>query len=264
MQDIKIVLIQSDIAWENIHENLLRFDRKIAQIDQQPDLIVLPEMFSTGFTMNVDSCAETENGLALSWMKQKAKELNSILTGSLLISDQGQYFNRMFWVNPDGCFEFYNKRHLFSMANEQESITQGKARKITGLNGWNFNLQICYDLRFPVWGKNTLIKNKFEYDVLIYVANWPEVRSHAYKTLLIARAIENQAFVIWVNRVGYDNNRIYHSGDSMVVDPFGKIVFQAAKGNEEILYVTLSRQALDDFRNRFRFGQDWDKFTVQV
>ncbi len=264
MQDLKVLLVQTDIIWEDIQKNLSMLDQKFIQIDNHSDLILLPEMFSTGFTMNAEKFAEPEDGFAVSWMKQKAKELNSIIAGSILTEENGKYFNRMFWVKPDGSYECYNKRHLFSMANEQQRISQGKTKKITSLNGWNFNLQICYDLRFPVWSKNTFIENKLEYDVLVYVANWPEVRSNAYKALLIARAIENQAYVIWVNRVGFDDNRIYHSGDSMVVDPSGKVVAQAAAGKEEIVQAALSAQSLDEFRNKFRFGQDWDKFTIQI
>ena len=219
MQDLKLALVQSDIVWENIPANLSAFSHKLDMITHQPGLIVLPEMFSTGFTMNVEKCAETISGSALTWMKEQAKATNSIVAGSLLITDEGKFFNRLFWVRPDGSFQFYNKRHLFSMANEHHKISQGRNNTITALNGWNFSLQICYDLRFPVWSKNNLSNGKFDYDVLIYVANWPEVRSHAYKSLLVARAIENQCYVIWVNRVGYDNNRIFHSGDSMVIDP---------------------------------------------
>ena len=170
----------------------------------------------------------------------------------------------MFWVRPNGSYEFYNKRHLFSMANEQHRISQGKDKKITNLKDWNFNLHICYDLRFPVWSKNNLTNGTFDYDVLLYVANWPEVRSNAYKALLIARAIENQCYVIWVNRVGYDNNRVFHSGDSMVIDPSGKIIAKAEPGKEEILSCTLSGTFLVDFRDKFRFSSDWDRFTIHA
>jgi omega-amidase len=264
MQDLKVALVQSDIIWENIPTNLSAFSQKLDMIHYQPHLIVLPEMFSTGFTMNVEKCAETITGSALVWMKEKAKSMNCTITGSLLITDDGKYYNRMFWVRPDGNFDFYNKRHLFSMANEQHRISQGKDKTITTLNGWSFNLQICYDLRFPVWSKNNLTNGKFDYDVLVYVANWPEVRSHAYKSLLTARAIENQCYVIWVNRVGYDNNHVFHSGDSMVIDPSGKIIVQASPGKEETLPVTLSGSLLTEIRDKFRFSSDWDKFTIQI
>lgn len=263
MQDLKVALVQSDIVWDDIPANLSAFGEKLRMIRHQPDLIVLPEMFSTGFTMNIEKCAETINGSALAWMKEQAKAMNSLVAGSLLVADKGKYYNRLFWVKPDGRVHFYNKRHLFSMANEQYRISQGKDKIITTLNGWNFCLQICYDLRFPVWSKNNFINGKFDYDVLVYVANWPEVRSPAYKSLLMARAIENQCYVIWVNRVGNDNNRIFHSGDSMVIDPSGKIIAQAAPGKEETLCLTLSGSALVDFREKFKFSSDWDHFTIQ-
>jgi omega-amidase len=264
MQNLKIALIQNDIVWENIQQNLSAFDRKFDKIDNHPDLVVLPEMFSTGFTMNVVNCSETENGIAVNWMKEKARELDCVVAGSLLINDNDKYYNRMLWVKPDGGYDFYNKHHLFSMANEQEKISQGKSKKITNLNGWNFNLQICYDLRFPVWSKNNLINGTFDYDVLVYVANWPGIRSHAYKSLLVARAIENQCYVIWVNRIGFDNNRVFHSGDSMVVNPGGNTIAQASAGTEEIITAILSRSELDSFRDKFRFSLDWDRFTIQI
>ena len=149
------------------------------------------------------------------------------------------------------------------MAGEQLKSLSGKEQKIVSLNGWNFSLQVCYDLRFPVWSKNNFSNGKFGYDVLVYVANWPEIRSHAYKSLLVARAIENQCYVIWVNRVGLDSNGIYHSGDSMVIDPAGNIIAQAAPGMVENLSVTLSGASLVDFRDKFRFSSDWDKFTFK-
>ena len=222
MQDLKVVLVQSDIVWEDIPANLSAFSQKLGMIRHQPDLIVLPEMFSTGFTMNVAKCSETTSGSALAWMKEQAQEMKCIIAREFAIADEGKYFNQMFWVRPDGRFLFYNKRHVFSMANEQHRIIQGKSKTIATLNGWNFSLQICYDLRFPVSSKNNLTNGTFDYDVLVYVSNWPEVRSHAYKSLLMARAIENQCYVIWVDRIGYDNNRVFHSGDSMVIDPSAK------------------------------------------
>lgn len=264
MQDLKVTLVQSDIKWENIPANLDNYSQKFLALEEIPDLIALPEMFTTGFTMNVEQCAETMNGSALDWMKAKSRAMQCVVAGSLLIAEDGKYFNRMFWVRPDSSFDFYNKRHLFSMAGEQHKISQGRDRTITSLHDWSFNLQLCYDLRFPVWSKNNYSAGKFDYDVLIYVANWPEVRSHAYKSLLVARAIENQCYVVWVNRVGKDNNGIFHSGNSMIVDPAGQIITQAEAGKEEMLTVTLSGTALVDFREKFRFSQDWDRFTVQV
>ncbi|NOX46472.1 MAG: amidohydrolase [Chlorobi bacterium] len=262
--DLKATLIQSNLVWENIEANLKNFDLKIANIDNSPDLIVLPEMFATGFTMNVDKCAENEDGKVVSWLMEKAKQKNCVITGSVLIEDEGKYFNRMFWMKPDSSYETYNKRHLFRMGNEHKTMSAGKERKIVELNGWKINLQICYDLRFPVWSKNNFRDGKYGYDALLYIANWPEIRSHAYKSLLKARAIENQSYVIWVNRVGKDGKDIFHSGDTMIVDPYGEIIVQAKAGKEQPLTGFLSKQKLEDFRKKFTVGMDWDGFDVQV
>jgi predicted amidohydrolase len=260
--DIKVSLVQSDLAWEDIEENLKRFDIKIADVENSPDLIVLPEMFVTGFTMNVDKCAEREDGRIVNWMKEKAEQKNCVLVGSVLIEDGGKYFNRMFWMKPDGSYETYDKRHLFRMGNEHITMSAGTERKIVELKGWKINLQICYDLRFPVWSKNNFRDGKYEYDALLYIANWPEIRSPAYKSLLKARAIENQSYVIWVNRVGKDGNEIYHTGDTMILDPYGEIIHKAETGKEQRISGTLSKQKLEDFRKKFTVGLDWDGFDV--
>jgi len=262
IEDIKVSLVQSDIVWEEIEENLKSFDIKITDIENSPDLIVLPEMFATGFTMNVDKCAEKKDGIVVNWMKEKAKQKNCVLTGSVLIEDDGKYFNRMFWIRPNGTYETYDKRHLFRMGNEHKTMSVGTERMIVELKGWKINLQICYDLRFPVWSKNNFRDGKYEYDALLYIANWPEIRSHAYKSLLTARAIENQSYVIWVNRVGKDGNEIYHTGDTLIVDPYGKIIYQAEAGKEQSISGTLSKRKLEDFRRKFTVGMDWDGFKV--
>lgn len=262
MTDLKISLIQSDIAWENPDKNFESFGKKLEQITDIPDLIVLPEMFSTGFTMNVDKCAEKESGQVITWLKEKAMNRNCVIAGSVLIEEDGQYFNRMFWMKPDGTYETYNKRHLFRMGNEDKTMSPGKEREIVELNDWKINLQICYDLRFPVWSKNNFKDGVYEYDILLYTANWPEVRSIAYKSLIKARAIENQCYVIWVNRVGHDGNNIYHSGDSMIADPYGEIISLADAGKEQTITGVLSKQKLEDFRKKFTVGMDWDGFDV--
>jgi len=262
MQDLNITLIQANLVWESPKNNLENFDYKLNQIKNNPDLIVLPEMYNTGFTMNVDKCAESINGESVKWLQQKAKDLNCIIVGSLLIKENGKYFNRLIWMRPDSTHEFYDKRHLFRMSNEHKTMSQGNERKIVELKGWKINLQICYDLRFPVWSRNTIENNKYEYDALLYVSNWPEVRSEAYKSLLLARAIENQAYVIWVNRVGGDGNNIAHSGDTMIIDPKGKIVKQAKPHIEEILDTRISSEMLNKFRDKFKIGIDWDKFSI--
>jgi predicted amidohydrolase len=262
MQDLKITLIQSNLVWENTDINLQGFDDKLDSLKLKTDLIVLPEMFNTGFTMNVDKCAETMDGKAMQWLKQKAQALQSVIAGSLLIKEKNMYFNRLIWMKPDGSYEYYNKRHLFRMVNEHHTISQGKERKIVTLKNWKINLQVCYDLRFPVWSKNNYADEKHEYDVLLYVANWPEIRNHAYKILIPARAIENQAYVVWVNRVGEDGNKIMHAGESMVVNPKGIKVINANAHHEEILHTTLSAKELIYFRQKFQIGLDWDQFSI--
>ena len=257
-----ITLVQSDIFWENKDANLENFSAKSDRIGNNTDLIILPEMFATGFTMNAKKFAEKENGNIVSWLKDEAKKRNCVVTGSVLIEDKGQYYNRMFWMKPDGSYETYDKRHLFRMGKEHLTMSQGNERKIVELNGWKINLQICYDLRFPVWSKNKFQDGEYEYDVLLYVANWPEVRSSAYKSLIPARAIENQCYVLWVNRTGYDGNGVLHSGDSMIADPYGQISAQAEPEREQFVTKVISKQKLKDFRRKFTVGMDWDSFTV--
>jgi predicted amidohydrolase len=262
MLDLKITLIQSDLAWEDPKNNLENFSSKLSLLKNTPDLVILPEMFNTGFTMNVEKCAEDMHGKTVVWLHENARVLNCVLGGSLLIKDGKQFFNRFIWMRPDGTFETYDKRHLFRMADEHLTMSQGTTRKIVELNGWKINLQICYDLRFPCWGRNSFANGHYAYDAMVYVSNWPEIRSSAYKTLLAARAIENQAYVIWVNRVGRDGNHIFHSGDSMVIDPIGKIIANATPGEEEIISTSLSVKTLHDYRNKFTFGLDWDRVSV--
>jgi predicted amidohydrolase len=208
--------------------------------------------------MSPQGLAEKMDGKAVRWMISSAKENNSIITGSLIIEEEGQFFNRLFWVRPDGSFETYDKRHLFRLANEQNVYTGGTERKIVELKGWRVLLNICYDLRFPVWSRN-----QNNYDLMIYVANWPERRSIAWKTLLRARAIENQAYCIGVNRVGEDGNGVYHSGNSSIIHPSGEILL--TQSNEPcILEASLSHSELTEFREKFPFHMDGDHFNIEL
>ncbi len=263
MQDLKTFLIQTSLHWEDQGKNLEIFDHYIQQVDQQADLIVLPEMFSTGFTMNAAQCSEPAEGTAFQWMQQKAVEYQCVITGSVLTEDGGRFYNRMYWVRPDGSYDYYDKRHLFRMGNEHKTMTQGNIRKIVELKGWKINLQVCYDLRFPVWSRNRFRDGEYDFDLLVYVANWPAVRRNAYLPLLQARAIENQSCLLWVNRVGKDGNGVDHAGDSMGIDARGQIIRQAHKDQTEILEVTLSARELKTFRNKFQVGRDWDDFEVK-
>ncbi|HEY8916384.1 MAG TPA: amidohydrolase [Chitinophaga sp.] len=263
MSDLKVTLIQSQLHWENIAENLRMFDEKINSIPERTEVIVLPEMFSTGFSMQSARLAETMDGSAVQWMKKKAAEKNVIITGSLIIKDGDRYVNRLVWMQPNGVYGTYDKRHLFGYAGEHEHYLPGDKRLIAQVKGWKINLSVCYDLRFPVWARNAIVAETGApaYDVLINVANWPERRNTPWKTLLQARAIENQAYVIGLNRVGNDGNNIYHSGDSSIIDPMGEIIYQKAH-DEDIFTYTLERARLEEVRKNLPFLKDADKFQV--
>lgn len=263
MQDLSITLIQAELQWEDAEANLRQFDDIIASIDHSTDLILLPEMFNTGFSMNVDQCAEPPEGMTMKWLREKAAAKNCVVAGSVLTREGSAFFNRFVWMRPEGTYAHYDKRHLFSMAGEDKIMAAGQTRTIVGLKGWNISLQVCYDLRFPVWSRNNFRDGRHDYDVLIYVANWPEVRKEAYQRLLPARAIENQSYVVWVNRVGKDGRDIDHSGDSGVYDPMGNPSAMAKAGSREVLHVTLSADLLLQQRSRFRIGPDWDSFIIE-
>ncbi len=263
MSDLKVTLIQAQLQWEDIAANLRMFDEKINAIPERTEVIILPEMFSTGFSMQSEKLAETMDGSAVQWMKKKAAEKNVIITGSLIISEDGRYLNRLIWMQPNGVYGIYDKRHLFGYAGEHEHYLPGDKRLIAQVKGWKINLTVCYDLRFPVWARNAFVPETGApaYDVLINVANWPERRNVAWKTLLQARAIENQSYVIGVNRVGNDGNEIYHSGDSSIIDAMGTIIYQK-NHDEDIFTYTLQRSHLDEVRGKLPFLKDADKFQV--
>lgn len=250
-------------------------EEKIKSIQEKTQVVLLPEMFSTGFSMKPEELAEPMEGETVQWMKRLSAERKIILAGSVIIEENGNYFNRFIWMLPNGNLGHYDKRHRFAFAGEDKHYTAGTERFIASVNGWKINLMVCYDLRFPVWARQAsppapLQKRgelepqaAFEYDVLIYVANWPERRSHAWKTLLQARAIENQCYAIGVNRVGNDGNDIYHSGDSMVVDPLGEVLYHK-KDDEDIFTITLKREDLQAVREKFQFWRDADEFQISV
>ena len=261
---INISLVQADLVWEDEPANLKKFDRLLETVDPKSEIVVLPEMFATGFTMNVQKFKKPVGYQSFEWMKRKASELDKIITGSLLTGENGKYYNRMYWMRPDGTFEYYDKRHLFQMGGEDKVMTAGKRKVFVACKNRRFQLQICYDLRFPVWSKNNYDKetDRYDFDAVIYIANWPESRKQAYMSLLKARAVENQAFVIWVNRVGKDARKIVHSGDSQVVDPYGNILVKADAGKEMVTYCKLDFSTVDKLRNTFKVGLDWDKYQI--
>ena len=266
MSTLSISIIQTNLHWENKAANLLMLEDKINSIEEPTEIVVLPEMFSTGFSMRPESLAETMQGHTVDWMKRISRDKRIILTGSLIIEEDGKYFNRLIWMMPNGAMGYYDKRHLFGYAGEDQHYQSGHKRLIASVKGWKINLQICYDLRFPVWSRQQMTDSadsaEPEYDVLIYVANWPQRRNHAWKTLLCARAIENQSYVIGVNRVGVDGNDIAHSGDSLVLNPMGEVLYHMAN-EEDIFTIQLDKQELADIRVKLPFLRDADRFHIQ-
>jgi omega-amidase len=262
MSTLSITTIQSNLIWEERSANLRMLEKKISGIEGEKEIVVLPEMFSTGFSMKPEMLAETMEGETIGWMRKVSQENNIILTGSVIIEENGNYFNRLVWMMPNGQYGYYDKRHLFAYAGEDKHYSPGTKRLIASVKGWKINLQVCYDLRFPVWARQQTKEETTEYDVLIYVANWPERRSHAWKTLLCARAIENQCYVVGVNRVGTDGNNIYHSGNSLVIDPLGQVLYHMAD-EEDVFTITLQKEKLEEVRERFPFWKDADSFNIQ-
>lgn len=261
MSTLTITTIQSKLAWEDKLANLRMFEQKIRATGTKTEIVILPEMFSTGFSMRPETLAETMDGPTVNWMKALSAELNIILTGSIIIEEEGKYFNRLIWMLPNGQYGQYDKRHLFAYGKEHEHYSAGNKRLIASVKGWKINLQVCYDLRFPVWARQQQADEGAEYDLLLYVANWPERRSHAWKTLLCARAIENQCYVAGVNRVGNDGKEIYHSGNTLVIDPLGQVLYHMAD-EEDVNTITLSKAKLEEVRTSFPFLEDADDFTL--
>jgi omega-amidase len=263
MSKLIFTLVQTSLHWEQKQSNLAYMENKFMHMENSGHVVVLPEMFTTGFSMLPEKFAEPMDGPTMKWMSRMSKERGCIITGSFIVEEDGNYYNRMVWMMPNGQYGYYDKRHLFAFAGEDEHYTPGNKRMIASVNGWKVNMQVCYDLRFPVWSRQQFGEDgSFEYDVLLYVANWPEKRSHAWKTLLQARAIENQCYVIGLNRVGKDGNNIAHSGDSMVIDPLGEILFHE-KNMEDVFSISLDKQHLEEVREKFPFWKDADRFEIR-
>ncbi|MBU0698182.1 MAG: amidohydrolase [Proteobacteria bacterium] len=259
MRDLKVTLIQTDLAWEDIGANLAGFDKKIETIKDDTHLIVLPEMFTTGFSMNAAKLAEKMSGSAVFWLQEKSARKKVDIIGSIVAEDDGKFFNRLIWAKPDRRLFTYDKRHLFRMLGEEKVYSAGDKTVTVDLQGWKIRPFICYDLRFPAWTRN--ISNRF--DMAIFVANWPERRALHWKALLLARAIENQCYVIGVNRVGTDGNGLTYRGDSSIIDPAGKILFQ--KEYKDCMYTAvLSHNELRAYRESFPAWMDADTDLVQI
>lgn len=263
MTELNLAFIQTDLYWETPQRNLEMFRYLIDKITSSPGLIILPETFSTGFTTRPEVCAEGMNGPSVAFMKEMSVSKNAIITGSLLILDEGKYYNRCINAFPNGEVTWYDKKHLFRMSDEFKIFTGGKEKRIIRWGNWNIQPMVCYDLRFPVWTRNTFRDGKYAYDLLVFVANWPSSRREVWRSLLTARAIENQAYVVGVNRIGDDGFGTPHSGDSMVIDPKGKILVDASS-DPGIYEIRLRLDDLIQFRKSFPVAYDWDTFRIDT
>ncbi len=255
---MNISIIQTDLHWESPSKNREMFDERISTIESDIDLIVLPEMFSTGFSMSPENLAEKWQGPTVKWMQRVATSKKVALAGSLIVEDSGKYYNRLVFVHPDGKIDHYDKRHLFRMSGEHNSYDIGNHRTIVNYKGFRILLLVCYDLRFPVWSRN-----RNDYDMILIVANFPEPRRYAWNTLLPARAIENQCFVVACNRVGKDGNDVNFSGDSQIIDPQGKVLNIAKPNENKIISANISIQDVNNFRTSFPAHLDADDFVVK-
>jgi len=257
-KELNIVAIQANLTWVNPEKNRLYFEQVINKLTSNTNLVVLPEMFSTGFTMKPSSVSETMNGTTVSWMINMAKTYDIGIIGSMVIQENNQYFNRAIFVHPSGSLEIYDKRHLFSLAGEDRQYTPGTNRIVIQFKGWRICPFICYDLRFPVWSRNT-----DNYDVLLFMANWPIPRIDAWDTLLKARAIENLSYCIGVNRIGEDENGYQYNGHTSAYNFLGEKVASTSEGKEDLLYCKISKTKLHEFRQKLNFLKDQDSFKIQ-
>ena len=256
---INIAIVQTDISWEDHSKNIILYNSKLSKLDKSTDLVILPEMFSSGFSMNIDRIKQTMDGEVVTWMRNTAIQKNIAILGSVAIEEDNKVYNRAIFTMPDGSLEYYDKRHLFTLADEHKYFEKGNKRVIINYKGWKIMPLICYDLRFPVWSRNNN-----EYDILIYIANWPNKRRTAWNNLLKARAIENMSYTIGVNRIGNDNNDIYYTGDSTVINPEGVDIVSPIEKNECLREVSLSKNNLSDIRDKYSFLSDRDNFDIVI
>jgi predicted amidohydrolase len=259
MRYLRITLMQSMLHWEDAEANRVMFAQRMADLRGTTDLIVLPEMFTTGFSMRSTELAERMDGPSLAWMREQAAELDAALYGSVIIEENGRRYNRGLFVRPDEQVTVYDKRHLFRFANETDHYSAGSERVVVEWRGWRILLQICFDLRFPVFARN-----QGDYDAILYVANWPEARRYPWSQLLIARAIENQCYVVGVNRVGMDGKGLHYTGDSVIIDPKGHPLLSCEASQEQVLTGQLDRPSLEEFREKFPVAKEADGFELRL
>jgi predicted amidohydrolase len=257
-KELKIVLLQQDLSWENVSENLAHFGKLIYGLNQEVDLVILPEMFTTGFSMRPENFAQSNQAHTLETIKKWASEKNVAICGSIMLAENSKYYNRFFWVEPNSDFKYYDKAHLFRMGEENLHYSKGKTQQLINYKGWKIAPFVCYDLRFPVWMRRT---KTYNYDLILLVANWPERRAAHWKALTLARAIENQCYLVAVNRIGSDINNINHSGDSRVINPLGEIVCDA-KDSNELFIASINKDAVDNYRQQFPVEEDADPFEL--
>ena len=255
--ELSITLIQTNIFWKDISKNINQITKRLEQINNKVDIILLPEMFSTGFTMNPENVYEKMDGKTIEWMKEMAVKHESAIGGSIVIKDKSKFFNRFLFVTPLGIVQFYDKRHTFSYVGEDRKYVSGKNKGIIKFKGWKISLRICYDLRFPVWSRN-----KENYDLIIYIANWPSPRINAWDKLLPARAIENCCYSIGVNCIGEDPNNNLYPGHSSVYDYFGNLISDKLSNKLSNINITIDRQSLLKYRKKFEFLKDQDTFEL--
>ncbi|NJN27951.1 MAG: amidohydrolase [Cyclobacteriaceae bacterium] len=263
MITLRTTYIQSELFWQDIDANLAMLEEKIWAMDEATDIIILPEMFNSGFSMQAKQLAEPMNYSTFRWMGRMARKTNAAIVGSYIVKEASNYYNRLYWVEPDGSFSFYDKRHLFRMGKEHQTFAAGKRRMVRNFRGFKVMPMVCYDLRFPVWSKNTYDaqNDAFDYDLLIYVANWPKPRTDTWTTLLKARALENQSYAIGVNRIGADGEGIDYDGHSAIYDYKGKLM-NSVTSQADIQTITLNLDELSEFRKNFPVYLDWDGFEI--
>jgi len=257
MKNLSVTLLQSDLVFEDISENLNAFTLKLNHLKEATDVVVLPEMFTTGFSMNAKELAEKITGKTVTWMRKKAKKLDVLVIGSLIIKENNHYYNRLIAAFPNATIQYYDKHHLFTLSGEDKVYTAGQERLQFNYKGWHICPLVCYDLRFPAWARNTT-----NYDVLIYIASWPKPRIDAWDTLLKARAIENMSYVLGVNRIGIDGNNLEYSGHSAVYDALGKKLSHDKENEEVIINVLLNKKDLKSIRKKLNFLEDRDCFEL--
>ena len=264
MQNLNLAYIQADLKWEDKATNLQHFSDLLQQVQPDTDLILMPETFTTAFPVDPKQFAETVDGHTMRWLREQAKANDAVIATTFPLEIDGHYFNSLVWMRPDGTYELYFKRHTFTMGGEDKLVERGERQLIVELNGWRIKPMVCYDIRFPVWARNRYKDGQYEYDLAFYLANFPDSRMVVWRTLLVARAIENQAYWIGVNRVGTDDYGLHYSGESQVINSRGEVISKAEPYQEAVLHCILDYEKLQHFRQKFPLGPDWDGFEIRL